>query len=222
LTVDSSRFEARIAALKSPEFLAALKDIKRGVEREALRINPNGTLAQTPHPKPLGTALTHDSITTDFSESLLEFITPPENSAAKTISQLKDIHKFVIDNIGEEQIWPLSMPCFIDDEAHIPIAYFGESNVGKMKRVYRIGLKNRYGSMMQAIAGVHFNFSLPETFWKLWATERKRTFSRADFSRLFWAYPQLPQVVLAYSLFVRCIPCIMWIVFKWKAACVTF
>ena len=169
MTVDSSRFDARIAALKSPEFLAALKDIKRGVEREALRINPNGTLAQTPHPKPLGTALTNDSITTDFSESLLEFITPPENSAAKTISQLKDIHKFVIDNIGEEQIWPLSMPCFIDDEAHIPIAYFGESNVGKMKRVYRIGLKNRYGSMMQAIAGVHFNFSLPETFWKLWA-----------------------------------------------------
>ncbi|MEC9479553.1 MAG: hypothetical protein VX445_04880, partial [Pseudomonadota bacterium] len=58
LTANSSRFEARIEALKSPEFLAALKEIKRGVEREALRINPNGTLAQTPHPKPLGSALT--------------------------------------------------------------------------------------------------------------------------------------------------------------------
>jgi glutamate--cysteine ligase len=196
LTVDSSRFEARIAALKSPEFLAALKDIKRGVEREALRINPNGTLAQTPHPKPLGSALTHDSITTDFSESLLEFITPPENSAAKTISQLKDIHKFVINNIGDEQIWPLSMPCFIDEEADIPIAYFGESNVGKMKRVYRIGLKNRYGSMMQAIAGVHFNFSLPDSFWKLWAELNGDAYSDyfgliRNYRRLCWLIPYL-------------------------------
>lgn len=170
MTANSSRFEARIEALQSSEFLSSLKDIKRGVEREALRINPNGTLAQTPHPQPLGSALTHESITTDFSESLLEFITPPENRSSTTVAQLKDIHKYVIDNIGDEQIWPLSMPCFIDDEAHIPIAYFGESNVGKMKRVYRIGLKNRYGSMMQAIAGVHFNFSLPESFWSLWAS----------------------------------------------------
>lgn len=202
MTVDSSRFEARIAALKSPEFLAALKDIKRGVEREALRINPNGTLAQTPHPKSLGSALTHDSITTDFSESLLEFITPPENSAAKTMTQLKDIHKFVIDNIGDEQIWPLSMPCFIEDEADIPIAYFGESNVGKMKRVYRIGLKNRYGSMMQAIAGVHFNFSLPDSFWKLWAELNGKEYSQDQISadyfglirnyrRLCWLIPYL-------------------------------
>tara|TARA_Y100000296_G_scaffold29646_1_gene34548 strand:+ start:5132 stop:6730 length:1599 start_codon:yes stop_codon:yes gene_type:complete len=202
LTVDPSRFDARIAALKSPEFLAALKNIKRGVEREALRINPNGTLAQTPHPKPLGSALTHDSITTDFSESLLEFITPPEDSAAKTISQLKDIHKFVIDNIGDEQIWPLSMPCFIDDEADIPIAYFGESNVGKMKRVYRIGLKNRYGSMMQAIAGVHFNFSFPDSFWKLWAELNGKAHSNEQISadyfglirnyrRLCWLIPYL-------------------------------
>ena len=171
LTADNTCFDARVKALKSPEFLASLKEIKRGVEREALRINPNGTLAQTPHPKPLGSALTHESITTDFSESLLEFITPPEASSAKTIAQLQDIHRFVADNIEEEQIWPLSMPCFIDDETEIPIAYFGESNVGKMKRVYRIGLKNRYGSMMQAIAGVHFNFSLPESFWALWAKQ---------------------------------------------------
>lgn len=178
MTANSSRFDARINALKSPEFLTALKDIKRGVEREALRINPNGTLSQAPHPQPLGSALTHESITTDFSESLLEFITPPENSAAKTVAQLKDIHKFVIDNIGDEYIWPLSMPCFIDDETHIPIAYFGESNVGKMKRVYRIGLKNRYGSMMQAIAGVHFNFSLPDSFWRLWAELNGNTHSQ--------------------------------------------
>ncbi|KXJ61892.1 MAG: glutamate--cysteine ligase [Alteromonas sp. Nap_26] len=202
MTANSARFEARIDALQSSAFLNALKDIKRGVERETLRINPNGTLAQTPHPRPLGSALTHESITTDFSESLLEFITPPENSAAKTVAQLKDIHKFVIDNIGDEQIWPLSMPCFIDDEAHIPIAYFGESNVGKMKRVYRIGLKNRYGSMMQAIAGVHFNFSFPDSFWELWSELNGNAHSQEqtsadyfglirNYRRLCWLIPYL-------------------------------
>ena len=202
MTADNTCFDARVKALKSPEFLASLKDIKRGVEREALRINPNGTLAQTPHPKPLGSALTHESITTDFSESLLEFITPPEASSAKTVAQLQDIHRFVADNIEEEQIWPLSMPCFIDDETEIPIAYFGESNVGKMKRVYRIGLKNRYGSMMQAIAGVHFNFSLPESFWALWAKQNGTTHSQdqtsaeyfgliRNYRRLCWLIPYL-------------------------------
>jgi glutamate--cysteine ligase len=202
LTADNTCFDARVKALKSPEFLASLKDIKRGVEREALRINPNGTLAQTPHPKPLGSALTHESITTDFSESLLEFITPPEASSAKTVAQLQDIHRFVADNIEEEQIWPLSMPCFIDNETEIPIAYFGESNVGKMKRVYRIGLKNRYGSMMQAIAGVHFNFSLPESFWALWAKQNGTTHSQdqtsaeyfgliRNYRRLCWLIPYL-------------------------------
>ena len=62
-------------------------------------------------------------------------------------------------------LWPVSMPCFIENQDEIPLAYFGESNVGKMKHTYRKGLKNRYGSMMQAIAGIHYNFSLPESFW---------------------------------------------------------
>ncbi|MEW9798180.1 glutamate--cysteine ligase [Alteromonas lipolytica] len=175
-------FEDNIQALSSPAFLATLTGIRRGVEREALRINHNGTLAKTPHPVALGSALTHDSITTDFSESLLEFITPPEPNINTTIEQLFDIHKFVHDNIGEEWLWPMSMPCFIENEDEIPIAYFGESNVGKMKRVYRIGLKNRYGSMMQAIAGVHFNFSLPDAFWSLWAAHQGSVHSQEQVS----------------------------------------
>ena len=100
-------------ALKSASAFCALSDIKRGVERECLRINPTGMLALTPHPKALGAALTHESITTDYSESLLEFITPPESDVNTTQAQLEDVHKFTIDNIGEERLWPLSMPCFI-------------------------------------------------------------------------------------------------------------
>lgn len=195
-------FSERVHALSSSEFLTALRDIKRGVERETLRIQPTGKLATTPHPKALGSALTHDCITTDFSESLLEFITPPEPLASVTSQQLQDIHKFVTANMGEEMLWPMSMPCFIDNEDTIPIAYYGESNVAKMKRVYRIGLKNRYGSMMQAISGVHFNFSLPDVFWQKWAElhaqEHNQDQVSADYlslvrnyRRLCWLIPYL-------------------------------
>lgn len=169
MTVTQLTFEQRLDALRSEEFLTSLAQSQRGVEREGLRIQKSGALAQTGHPKALGSTLTHDSITTDFSESLLEFITPPADSAAQTMEQLKDIHKFVINNIGDELLWPMSMPCFIEDDNSIPIADFGSSNVGKMKKTYRVGLKNRYGSMMQAIAGVHFNFSFADSFWAHWA-----------------------------------------------------
>lgn len=151
--------------IQQPHIAATVRDIQHGIERECLRIKPGGGLATTVHPKSLGAALTHHFITTDFSESLMEFITPPERDTNVTMQQLQDIHKFVVHNIGEEMLWPMSMPCFIENEEQIRLAYYGESNVGKMKTLYRQGLKNRYGSMMQAIAGIHFNFSLPGYFW---------------------------------------------------------
>jgi len=175
LTVTQHNFEQRLAALQAPEFAQSLTQLKRGVEREGLRIKGSGALSQAAHPRALGSALTHESITTDFSESLLEFITPPADTSETTVEQLNDIHKFVMSHIGDEMLWPMSMPCFVDDEDSIPIANFGSSNVGKMKQVYRIGLKNRYGSMMQAISGVHFNFSLPDSFWPLWAKLHNNT-----------------------------------------------
>jgi glutamate--cysteine ligase len=161
-------FSDRLAILANAGITCSLQGIKHGVEREGLRITPSGSLAQTPHPKAIGSALTHGSITTDFSEALLEFITPPENDVTKTMAQLNDIHKYVLSNMGDENLWPMSMPCYITNEDQIPIAQFGTSNAGLMKSLYRTGLKNRYGSMMQAIAGVHFNFSFPEEFWQQW------------------------------------------------------
>ena len=162
MTKPSATFTDQLNTLKNTANLSVLKDIKRGVEREALRISANGQLAQTSHPKRMGSSLTHDSITTDFSESLLEFITPPYARTDDMLDELADIHKFSLDAMDGELLWPMSMPCFIEDEDSIPLAYYGESNVARMKRVYRMGLKNRYGSMMQAIAGVHYNFSLPD------------------------------------------------------------
>ena len=167
-------FLNRLAAVESePDVLVG---IQHGVERETLKINETGAMSVLPHPESFGSALTHESITTDFSESLLEFITPPEKSIAKSMNQLADIHKFVSESC-DERLWPLSMPCFIKDEHEIPLAYYGESNSGKMKRVYRVGLKNRYGSMMQVISGVHFNFSFPAEFWEKRAEMEGQEFS---------------------------------------------
>jgi glutamate--cysteine ligase len=196
-------FSDRLAIFSNTAVAKSLQGIKHGIEREGLRITPTGSLAQTPHAKAIGSALTHGSITTDFSEALLEFITPPEMDAGKTMAQLNDIHKYVLSNMGDESLWPMSMPCYITNEDQIPIAQYGSSNVGLMKSLYRTGLKNRYGSMMQAIAGVHFNFSFAEEFWQQWiplseGTEaNKDTISAAYFAlirnyrRFCWLIPYL-------------------------------
>ncbi|PLK59379.1 glutamate--cysteine ligase [Candidatus Palibaumannia cicadellinicola] len=147
----------------------ALHGIYRGVERETLRINTKGNLAQTPHPETLGAALTHQWITTDFAEALLEFITPVTQDIDHMLTLLRDIHRHVARNLCDELMWPMSMPCFIDSTQRIELAQYGSSNVGRMKTLYREGLKNRYSALMQMISGVHYNFSLPLAFWQAYA-----------------------------------------------------
>jgi glutamate--cysteine ligase len=203
LHLNNLTFGERLKLLEKAPLMQALTGIKHGVERETLRVNADGVLAQTPHNKHFGSALTHELITTDFSESLLEFITPPETSADVTIGQLRDVHKYVMSKMGDERLWPMSMPCFVKKDDDIPLAQYGSSNIGKMKTLYRTGLKNRYGSMMQAISGVHFNFSLPQDFWQLWLQETsgkdadKQTVSASYFAlirnyrRFCWLIPYL-------------------------------
>ena len=70
----SSHLQKELQALAQPDALATLTGINRGIEKESLRITPAGKLAQTLHPAALGSTLTHSSITTDYSEALLEFI----------------------------------------------------------------------------------------------------------------------------------------------------
>jgi len=148
----------------------------RGVERETLRYYDEGKLALTPHPAGLGSALTNKWITTDYSESLLEFITPVSHSVPQLMQQLGDIHHFTQTQLGDEKLWPLSMPCYIADQDAIPLAQYGSSNNGRMKTLYRQGLKHRYGSLMQVISGVHFNFSFPDSFWDaLWGEQDQAT-----------------------------------------------
>lgn len=142
----------------------------RGIEREALRIKPDGKLSETPHPYAFGSALCHDSITTDFAESLLEFITPVAKDVHQLFDYLNDIHHYAASHLeNDEALWPISMPCYVQSEEKVELAQYGKSNIGTMKTTYRQGLKNRYGSMMQIISGVHYNFSLPASFWPTWA-----------------------------------------------------
>ncbi len=176
-------FEKRlntIAADRDIEFAGG----RKGVEKESLRIDAKGHLAQTPHPEALGSALTNRFITTDFSEALLEFVTPAYRNTWEALRAVCDIHQFTYENLGDELLWVASMPCRIPDDADIPLARYGDSNVGQMKTIYRRGLGYRYGRQMQTIAGVHFNYSLPETFWAPYAgllgDERSEDVFRSD------------------------------------------
>jgi len=154
-------FDRRLRAL-APEALAG---IRRGIEKEGLRVKPDGSLADTPHPAGLGSALTHERITTDFSESQLELITGVHGDIDGCLRELTEIHQVVYRALGEELLWSSSMPCRLPPDELIPLGRYGNSNVGRAKTVYRNGLAHRYGRRMQTISGIHYNFSLPESAW---------------------------------------------------------
>src|SRR5690554_2508689 len=140
----------------------------KGVAKEGLRVDANGFIAQTPHPKALGSALTHWRNTTDYSESLLELITSVFSRTCAMLESLRNNHRFVQQNMGDEVFWSASMPYEIDGDESIPIAEYGRSNIGQLKHVYHQELAVRYGRVMQSIAGAHYNLSLPDSFWQKW------------------------------------------------------
>ncbi|KQB52051.1 glutamate--cysteine ligase [Pseudomonas endophytica] len=161
----SELLNRRLNLLGERNNLPLLEQCLHGIERECLRVTADARLAQTPHPEELGSALTNDQITTDYSESLLEFITPALPDPTDTLASLDKIHRFAYSKLGNEFLWSPSMPCPLPAEEDIPIAYYGTSNIGQLKYVYRKGLALRYGKTMQCIAGIHYNFSLPEALW---------------------------------------------------------
>lgn len=162
-------FERRLAAVINSREQRQMIGGRRGLERESLRVSPEGRIAQTPHPPALGSPLANPHITTDYSEALLELVTPTFTDNLGLMQYLNDLHQFVYQHLGDELLWASSMPCEIASEDEVPIARYGSSFPGRVKYVYRHGLRIRYGGMMQAISGVHFNYSLPEPFWALYA-----------------------------------------------------
>jgi len=162
-------FERRLATLINTREPRVLQNGLKGVEKESLRVAPDGRIEHSPHPIVLGSALSHEHITTDYSESLIELVTPPFRESWQLLQYLCDLHQFVYRHLGEQLLWATSMPCMLTGDDEIPIARFGRSNIGRLKEVYRLGLGNRYGRMMQAISGVHFNYSFPQQFWPVLA-----------------------------------------------------
>ena len=163
-----------MSANDMPSLISALKNasaqdqslltFNHGIEREALRVTSEGHLATTKHPDFLGSKLTHPKVTTDFSESQLELITPVHSSPAAALEELDEVHRYIYSGIKDEVLWSASMPCMLSDESDIPLAYYGTSNLGKLKTTYRSGLGYRYGRGMQTICAVHYNFSFQEKF----------------------------------------------------------
>jgi glutamate--cysteine ligase len=171
----------RLRWLREPGNAGLLRGGLRGVEKESLRVTGDGRLSRRPHPVAWGAALTHPYLTTDYSEALPEFVTPPQRSNWETLQFLCDLHAFAHRRLDGELLWPASMPCVLGANEEIPIAYYGTSNQGLMKTVYRRGLGFRYGRAMQAIAGVHFNFSPPTDFWPAYRQHERRDEPVQDF-----------------------------------------
>jgi glutamate--cysteine ligase len=179
--VVDKNFERRLAGLINSGERGVLRGGRKGVEKESLRVSPDGVIARTRHPPSLGAPLTNEHITTDFSESLIELVTPPFGETWELLQYLCDIHQFVYRHLEDELLWATSMPSAIDGDASIPLAQFGSSNVGRMKTVYRHGLGVRYGRIMQAISGVHFNYSFSPRLWGVLADVNRSQQPRQEF-----------------------------------------
>ncbi len=176
-------FADTLESIQGTPVAVALQQLQCGIEKEGLRVDTAGRIAQTDHPRTLGSALTHGSITTDYSEALLEFITPVFDEPEEAMQYMQRLHSFNAHALDAQQeyLWPGSMPCQLAGEEDIRIGEYGSSNTGKLKHIYRVGLAWRYGKIMQCIAGMHYNFSPKEEFWSAYRAHLGDTGCPKDF-----------------------------------------
>jgi glutamate--cysteine ligase len=186
-------FHNRLINLKQQSFFTNLV-IERGIEKESLRVNKEGFISSQSHPKGLGSSFTNPSITTDFAEALIEIVTPVYTDINQLYKKLESLHVFINKNLeNNETLWPYSMPPKIKSESEINIATYGDTNMGKLKHIYRKGLAIRYGKTMQCVSGIHYNFSLSdESLKNLLGISNQEDKNKAylglirNFKRLFW------------------------------------
>lgn len=133
-----------------------------GLEREMLRVDSFGNLSFKSHPEVFGDKAKNPYITTDFSESQIEVITPTLGSVEEVYNFTRALYDIVTPEIGDELLWPQSMPCIIPEGGKIPVADYGEA--GKAAKEYREMLLEKYGARKQLISGIHFNFSFKDEF----------------------------------------------------------
>ena len=145
---------------------ASAEDLRKGsfgIEWEGLRVRANGELFLSPHPEIFGNKLSNPFITTDFSESQIEIITP----AFDTIDEAFSFFSFMSDVVNsslddDEYLWFQSLPCILPDSSKIPIAKYKGKELAEESMEYRKGMAKKYGLRKQMISGIHFNFSFKD------------------------------------------------------------
>ncbi|MDH6431410.1 MULTISPECIES: bifunctional glutamate--cysteine ligase GshA/glutathione synthetase GshB [unclassified Paenibacillus] len=131
-----------------------------GLEKENVRVDPEGRLALTPHPKAFGNKMENPYIQTDFSESQIEMVTPSFDSIDETYNFLEALQDIVSLELKEEYLWPSSNPPRLPNDQDIPIAKMGNP----IEDEYRHQLADKYGRKRQLLSGIHYNFSFDEQF----------------------------------------------------------
>ena len=142
-----------------------------GIERETLRVHSIGELSLTPHPEIFGDRISNPIVTTDFSESQIEIITPTFNNIDMAFTTFCSLSDMVNEALPEnEYFWFHSLPSILPEENEIPIAHYDDDEEGQKSEEYRIKLAKKYGLKKQMISGIHFNFSFgDETLRKLYS-----------------------------------------------------
>ena len=130
-----------------------------GLERENLRVTPEGFLAHTPNP-----FSGEGHIVRDFSEIQCEINTgvsaTPEACVAE-LARYDEVEQRTLAGMEPpELLWPFSNPPYIRGENDIPIAQFYDEEAGKT--AYRQYLSDRYGRYKMVFSGIHFNFSFTD------------------------------------------------------------
>ena len=130
-----------------------------GLERETMRIDERGALAQSAHP-----FASSSHISRDFSENQTEINTSVADSADEAVRLLLDhtvyIQKTLAAMEPSELLWPFSNPPYIRSEKDIPIARHDETAI--YRKGYREYLADRYGRYKMSFSGIHVNFSFSE------------------------------------------------------------
>ena len=128
-----------------------------GFEKESQRVHADGSVVTTPHPKSFGSRSYHPYIQTDFAESQLELITPPNKKVEDSLRWLSAIHEVVLRSLpDDEYIFPLSMPAGLPPAEKIKVAQLDDP----ADVAYREHLVKSYGTYKQMVSGIHYNFQL--------------------------------------------------------------
>ena len=136
-----------------------LNDLNWGLEKESIRLTQNGDLSLLPHPSSLNSL----QFTRDFAENQLEIVTSIQSSPDNVYGQMEALVSEADTAIGNELLWPFSMPPSLPPDREIRPARFSGSKEAREATIYRQGLALRYGTKRQMISGLHVNVSIGDT-----------------------------------------------------------